>query len=243
MNLPAILLTATAGAAAGPWLRAVIFRHSVAYGRPRRIKCPRCRHPVGSGWQRRLPVTGRCPNCSRRLGAPALAVETTAAVVLALIAWRATGPALLILLSALAVAGLVLSFVDISVHRLPDPLVLATAAGIAATILTTAVATPHWHQISTAALSAAVCGGFYLVLAIFLPGIGLGDVKWAAVLALACGWFGLRTAIAGLAAGILIAALSALILIALRRAHRKTALPLGPSLSAGALAALTLHDM
>src|SRR5258706_4180474 len=87
---PVWIVTAMTGAgAAGPWLRARIFHHSVAYGHPGRRRCPRCRHPLATRLVSRLPVTGRCPACQRRIGPPFGLVEVVAAAVLGVTAWRA----------------------------------------------------------------------------------------------------------------------------------------------------------
>ncbi|MDT4991337.1 MAG: leader peptidase (prepilin peptidase) / N-methyltransferase [Actinoplanes sp.] len=83
----AVAAAAAIGALARPWLRARIFANSVAYGRPLRHACPRCHNDVAATRSARLPATGCCPGCRRRLGPVTGLVEATGTTVLALLAW------------------------------------------------------------------------------------------------------------------------------------------------------------
>lgn len=81
--------------------------------------------------------------------------------------------------------------------------------------------------------------GFYFILALIYPaGMGMGDVKLAAMLGLGLGFLGWKFVVIGLFAAFFIGALVSLVLLALRRANRKTAIPFGPFMLAGALVAV-----
>jgi leader peptidase (prepilin peptidase)/N-methyltransferase len=71
-------------------------------------------------------------------------------------------------------------------------------------------------------------------------GLGFGDVKLAAVLGFLLGWFGWPTLLAGVVLPHLINGPVAIWLLVARRAGRRTALPFGPALLAGAALAITL---
>jgi leader peptidase (prepilin peptidase)/N-methyltransferase len=79
----------------------------------------------------------------------------------------------------------------------------------------------------------------FLLLALLAPaGLAMGDVKLAAVLGLHLGWVSWRAVVLGGAAGFVVQAVAALVLLAVRRVGRKGELPFGPALLVGALFAL-----
>jgi leader peptidase (prepilin peptidase)/N-methyltransferase len=80
-------------------------------------------------------------------------------------------------------------------------------------------------------------GGGLLIVALLSGGIGMGDVKLAAVIGLVLGALGLRFVAVAAAAGVLFGGLAAIgALIAGR--GRKSAIPFGPSITAGAVVAV-----
>lgn len=140
-------------------------------------------------------------------------MEATGAAVIALLAW--TSPDLGTFAAAAWIAGfgIVLSFVDSTVHRLPDRLTMPALAGAAA-ILT---ASAYGHLLSAVA-GAAALGGFYLVMVLLRPhAIGLGDAKLALLTGLVLGWFRLSAAVAGLIAAVAVGGVVGLLLLATRR--------------------------
>jgi leader peptidase (prepilin peptidase)/N-methyltransferase len=152
----------------------------------------------------------------------------------------AIGPAppLVVLLPA-AVVGLLLAAIDLRCLRLPDPLVALFAAVTVLPLALAALASGEPGRLVRALAAAALAGAIYLLVAL-LPGggLGLGDVKLAAVLAFVLGDAGWPAVAIGLLAPHLINGPMALSLLLTRRAERRTPLPLGPALLAGALLAL-----
>jgi leader peptidase (prepilin peptidase)/N-methyltransferase len=122
--------------------------------------------------------------------------------------------------------------IDIRCLRLPDPL-MATLAALIIVPLTLSGAPPR------AFLAAAVVGLAYLLLAL-LPGdgLGLGDVKLAAVLAFVLGYIGWPAVAIGIVVPHVIN--GPIAVISLLRRTRRRAIPFGPSLLLGTLAAITL---
>jgi leader peptidase (prepilin peptidase) / N-methyltransferase len=150
------------------------------------------------------------------------------------------GPDLFAFLAA-AVLGVPLAAVDLASLRLPDPLVGALLAAVAVALPAAAILTGDPGRLGRAALGGALCFTLHLAAAL-LPGgpLGPGDVKLAGVLGLLLGWLGWPAVGLGLALPHLLNGPVAVVLLVTRRAGRRTALPFGPALLAGALLATVL---
>ena len=236
---------AIGGALLGPFLRGQIFYHSVEYGNPWRHECPHCSHDVlgtgARGLTSVLPATGRCPACLRRLGPAPGIVEATAAAVVALLTWRITEPLPWLACCWTFLIGVALAHIDVVVHRLPDRLSLTAAAGAAVLLIGAAVTDHRYSRLVVACVCAVGVALFYLILVLANPsGMGLGDAKTAISTGLVTGWFSAFAAIAGGAAGFVLAGMYALALIVSRRAGPKDHIPHGPFLLLGAVATVAL---
>lgn len=172
-----------------------------------------------------------------RLAAMA-SLTAVADVALALrVGWTPALPAYL-LFGALCAA---VSVVDAATRRIPNWVVLP-AYPVGGLLLTVAAASDDaWSALVRAALSMAVLGGFYLLLAVVLPGqMGFGDVKLAGLLGLFLGFLGWPA----VATGALVASVLAVIGLAGRRAlgggSGRVTIAFGPYLCLGALVAVLL---
>ncbi|WP_433536270.1 prepilin peptidase [Micromonospora sp. CA-249363] len=176
---------------------------------------------------------------ARPAGAVRLCPPLAVVVFVGLATVRGDDPALPVLL-AVAAVGLVLAVVDLACLRLPDPLVAAAGVlafgGLAGAALL--AGTPG--RLVGALAGAAFSGAAHVLLALLPKSrLGFGDVKLAAVLGLPLGWLGRDALLTGLLLPHLLHGGLVLGLLAARRVHRDTLLPLGPALLAGAwLAAL-----
>lgn len=141
----------------------------------------------------------------------------------------------------LAPLGVLLAVVDFRVQRLPDVLTLPIA-GLALVLLgAVAVVPEHAGDWRTALLGSLGLGGAYLLLFLVPPhGLGFGDVKLALGLGAVLGWYGWGTVVLGTFAGFLFGGLYGLGLVLARRAGRKTFIPFGPFLIAGAYVGLLI---
>jgi leader peptidase (prepilin peptidase)/N-methyltransferase len=238
-------VAAAVGVAAGPVLRARIFRHTVPYDERVRDACPHCRRRLlPQGWRGLLavlPPSGRCPACRRRVGPPPGTVEAVAGVAFAALA--AVGGTVLetAALWWVAAAGVALAFIDLAVHRLPDRLTLTAYAGALVLFAGAAVTADRLGTFGLAVLYGLGMALVYLLLVVVHPaGMGLGDAKFALALGLTLGWFGGGATVLGTAAGFLLAGGYAAVLLALRRAGRKDTIPHGPFMLAGALLAIVV---
>jgi leader peptidase (prepilin peptidase) / N-methyltransferase len=207
-------------------------------------ECPRCAARLGAaeiiplaGW---LRTSGRCRHCAEPFGAWHPAAELITAALFALMGLRfGLSPALpaFCYLAAVAVA---LGFVDAAHKRLPD---LLTLPSYPVALVLLGLATPFIPN-GTGHLVRAIIGlacafAFYVVLALIYPaGIGWGDVKLSGLLGLYLGWISPGALIIGLAAGFILAALAGTGLIIAGRATRKSQIPFGPFMLAGAFAVI-----
>jgi leader peptidase (prepilin peptidase) / N-methyltransferase len=205
--------------------------------------CPGCGEAVRArdnvpvlGW---LLLRGRCRDCGEPISSRYPLVELATAALFALMAWRPGATWELPAFLYLAAVTVALTMIDIDVHRLPDAIVLPSYAVGALLLLLPAMAEGEWHAYLRALLGAAVLFGVYFVLVLVHPaGMGFGDVKLAGVLGLYLGWLGWGQLAVGGFLGFLLGGVWGVALLAAGRAGRKSAIPFGPFMLAGALLAV-----
>jgi leader peptidase (prepilin peptidase)/N-methyltransferase len=202
--------------------------------------CPHCGNEVRNrhnipvfGW---LLLRGRCADCRAPISARYPLVEAgTAALFVAVAArfgWSWELPAYLYL-AAVAIA---LAAIDLDVLRLPDQIVLPSYVVAAALFVPAMIARGDWGTAARALLAAGVLWVLFEIISRF--GMGRGDVKLAPLLGLYLGWLGWSWVAVGMFAAFLLGGLVGVVLIALRVACRKTRIPFGPYLLAGAFLAV-----
>ncbi|WP_217235290.1 A24 family peptidase [Streptomyces sp. AC555_RSS877] len=244
-----IAVAAVWGAVTGALVPRAAYRFSVPPEEAWRQRCPGG-HPI-RGWLGRA----RCGECAGgavvvaagdgtvvtrrsaqgRYGprAPVLAL-VTALLCAGLAAATDTRPEIAVWL-LLAPVGVLLAVVDLRVQRLPDVLTLPLAGAALVLLGLVALVPEHAGSWPSAALGALALGAGYLVLWLANPGgMGFGDVKLALGTGALLGWYGWGTVLLGTLAGFLSGALYGGALVVARRAGRRTAIPFGPFLIAGA---------
>jgi leader peptidase (prepilin peptidase)/N-methyltransferase len=168
------------------------------------------------------------------MGGGRIAWQLPLAVALGVLAVVAIGPGIAAL-PALYLAGTAgeLAFVDLRERRLPDRMTLpGIAVGVVAVAVEGVVARAvPWVPILASAILVAV----FLVLAI-AGGMGMGDVKLAAVIGLASPTLGIAV-VAPFAAFLLGGVVS---VVVLARRGRGARIPFGPFLLAGYVVALVV---
>ena len=190
-----------------------------------------------------LLLRGRCRDCSAPISSRYPIVEAVTGVLWALLAWWAlvTPDALplLPLLLVLTAAGVALTVIDLDHHRLPNAIVLTLYPVTVGGLLLAGALGGRWPLVAAgigAALWLVVIGIPWLVSG--GRGMGFGDVKLAPVLGVTLGWWALSASVVGLFLAFGLGAVVGIILMIAGRAGRKTALPFGPFLLAGALVGL-----
>jgi leader peptidase (prepilin peptidase)/N-methyltransferase len=135
----------------------------------------------------------------------------------------------------LAVLGVQLARIDISLHLLPNPLILSLLLGGLCFILVSVAVDSQWASLARAAASAAILFFIYLVLALTSPGaIGMGDVKLAGPIGLYLGYLGWTQLLYGGLFGFLVNGIATVVLVASNRGKRPSEVAHGPSMLAGA---------
>lgn len=151
-------------------------------------------------------------------------------------AGEATGVILAIAAYAFfAVLSVVLGVVDARTHRLPDRYVLPAYPIAGVLLVAAALLTGTADRLFAVGGGGLGMFGFYLMLRMLRPGaMGGGDVKLAGVAGGYLGFLGWDTVLMGAFAGFLLGGVYALLLLATRRAHARTAIAFGPFLLGGA---------
>ncbi len=238
MSLTTIVTAAGTGLVAGPWLRGLVFAHSVTPDQPPRSRCPRCGIPVVALRWRAVaavaPVRGRCRNCAARVGPPAGLVEVLAAAVLAVLAWHAPSFWVLAAWCWAGLFGVVLALIDVAVFRLPTALAVAASAGVVVLLGVAAAVTRQPDALIRAVAAALGLGLFYLIAVLWL-GMGRGDAQLAPLIGACLGWLSIMAVVAATAAAFLLGGAYVLIMLVARRLRVRDPVSYGPFMLLGAL--------
>ena len=230
-------LSALGGLVVGSFVNVVAYRlpRGESLVRPG-SRCPSCGEPVRPydnvpvlGW---LLLRARCRSCRARIS-PRYPIVEVLCAVLAVAVVLVKHSAYDVVLGLALVAILVpIALIDLDHRIIPNRITLPAALlaiGIGLALKPSAVP----EQL----IAGAAAGGFLLVFALAYPrGMGMGDVKLAAVLGL---YLGRSVAVALLTAVVAGTVVGLLILARVGIAEgRKTAVPFGPFLALGGLLAL-----
>jgi leader peptidase (prepilin peptidase)/N-methyltransferase len=242
MPQPMLLgIVALLGLAVGSFLNVVI--HRVPRGeslvRPG-SHCPHCGNEVRNrhnipvfGW---LLLRGRCADCRAPISARYPLVEAgTAALFVAVAAkfgWSWELPAYLYL-AAVAIA---LAAIDLDVLRLPDQIVLPSYVVALLLFVPAILVEDGWGTAARALIAAAVLWVVFEIISRF--GMGRGDVKLAPLLGLYLGWLGWSAVAVGAFSAFLLGGVVGVALMAFKLANRKSRIPFGPYMLAGAFLAV-----
>ena len=138
-------------------------------------------------------------------------------------------------LSALLVwagAGAWLSVVDLRTRLLPTGIIWGAAAAVWALYAVASAVEGSSAGLVVGAVGGLGCGAALAAVHFaHPPSLGFGDVRLGVLNGLACGWWGWQAAVAGLAAGFVLALPQAI--WTLIREDRRAGKPLGPYMVAG----------
>ena len=186
---------------------------------------------------------GRCRNCSERISFRYPIVEivtsTTFVAVALSIGTNWVLPAYL-LFAAVLVA---LSGIDIDTREIPNRLLYPSGLVGAALLAAGALLDGDVAKLPPAA--AGACLGFALLFVVWFVapgGMGYGDVRFSAYLGLHLGYLSLGHVGVALFVGFLLGAVVGLALMVADGRGRKSKIPFGPFLAAGAIFAVVVGD-
>jgi leader peptidase (prepilin peptidase) / N-methyltransferase len=205
-----------------------------------RSRCPSCGETIAAydnvplvSW---LLLGGRCRHCGARITATYPAVELALGVLYAVVYLVLEPDAAEVALGLVFVTMLAaITLTDLEHRIIPNVVLISgTIAALAIVIPTDPDSLPE------RGIAAAAAGGFLLLAALaYSGGMGMGDVKLAAVMGLYLG----RAVAPALLVAFLVGALVGLFLL-LRHgaAARKRAIPFGPYLAVGGVVGLLAGD-
>jgi leader peptidase (prepilin peptidase) / N-methyltransferase len=202
-----------------------------------RSRCPHCGATIAAydnipvvSW---LLLRGRCRSCDAPIPARYPLTELTMAALFAatVLILGTDDVAELALGLAFCALLVVVTLTDLERRVIPNTVLLA---GAIAAVAIAAIGDPS--SLPDRAIAGAAAGGLLFLVALLYPrGMGMGDVKLAAVMGLYLGRAVAPALLIGFAAG----AVVGLVLIARRGSSaRKQALPFGPFLALGGVVAL-----
>jgi leader peptidase (prepilin peptidase)/N-methyltransferase len=229
------------GAVAGSFLSVVA--HRVPRGESvvgPRSRCASCGAQIAAydnvpivSW---FVLRGRCRSCGERISARYPLIEIGTGVAFAATALVLRGEPAQLALGLVFVATLAaITLTDLELRVIPNKVLIVSAlAGVALAAALDPSSLPE-----RAIAAAAAGGGLFLVALAYPRGMGLGDVKLAAVMGLYLGRAVAPALLIAFAAG----ALVGLVLIARDgAAARKRAIPFGPFLALGGLIGVLAGD-
>jgi leader peptidase (prepilin peptidase) / N-methyltransferase len=204
-------------------------------------RCQECQAPAsGIGLVPVVRVVARrrgCPACSAPVPHPVrpAVLAVVSAVVLGAFAARLGAD---VVLAAYAVFGLsmvAISAVDLERYIIPNYIVYPTLALLIPLLVVASAVDHRWDSLGRAAACGASAFAGFFVLHVAVPkGMGFGDVRLAGVIGLAIGWLGFGHAFVGFFAGFVLGAVIGIVFIVVSGGGRKTKIPFGPFLAAGA---------
>ena len=230
------IVVSVLGFCIGSFLNVVIYRlprgESIATGRSH---CTHCGKTIA--WYDLFPLVsylllgGRCRYCKTAISWRYPLVEGLTAGLFLVLYWHFGLTLTLVKYLFLAALLVAISFIDLEHFLIPNSLVLSGVIfglGVAFFV--------HDISIWSALLGAVSCSGFLLLVSLVSRGgMGLGDVKLAAVTGLFLGW---PLGAVGLLIGICIGGLLGIVLLATGIKGRKDPVPFGPFIALGAMIVL-----
>jgi len=236
-----VFLALPLGLAFGSFLTVAI--HRVPAGeslvRPR-SRCPACgtqlravdNVPLGS-W---LALRGRCHACGAPISVVYPLTELATGALFVAVALFFDDVWVAALLSPFLGLLFALSVIDVRHHKIPNRLVYPAVLVAAGWVVVADLAGSHISAPS-AGIGFLAYGIGLLVVAMISPkGMGMGDVKLAGLVGLVLGSLGLDHVAVAAGLGILFGGVGAIVAL-LAGASRKTPIPFGPYLAAGAAVA------
>lgn len=246
-----LVISGVFGALIGSFLNVVIFR--VPAGRSI-VAPPSACGSCGAGiraWDN-IPVLswvllrGRCRDCNASISARYPLVELGTALFFVLVTAhffrepfdvRNTGAAVFLVLAYLYLAAIsvTLALIDLDTRTLPNRIVLPSYLVGFVLLGGAALAGGDAAVLIRGVLGLAILWAIYLGLALVYPGgMGFGDVKLAGLLGLFLGYLGWGELIVGGFAAFLLGGAFGVGLLLAKRAGRKSGIPFGPWMLAGA---------
>lgn len=187
-----------------------------------------------------VALRGKCRQCRAAIGVQPIVLELATASLFVLFAVKFQDD--VIVAAAFCILGAVLvvqTWIDLETQRLPREITFVGIGLGGATLIAAAIVVDEPERIWMAALGAAIA--LALMAAIYAAsrgGMGFGDVILAPLLGMYLGWLNPGIVAPGLFFGFIAGAVVGVALMAGNKAGRRTAVPFGPFLAVGTVAAV-----
>ncbi len=265
MTVLLAVLAGVLGLAVGSFLNVLIWRlpRNESLSHPA-SHCPHCDHPI-RGYDN-VPLLSwallraKCRDCGAPISVRYPLIELATGLLFAgVTVWAVlVGPATALTGSAsaleviaavlallaylyLGAISVALAAIDIELHRLPDRIVLPSIVVVAALLSASSLLSGDAWPILWGAVGSVGLFLLYFVMAVAYPGgMGFGDVKLAALLGFALAWLGWAELAVGAFGAFVFGGVFSLILLIARRAGRRSKIPFGPWMLAGAFAGIVV---
>lgn len=209
-----------------------------------RSRCPQCKAEIRS--RDNIPVIswvllrGKCHNCGHKISVeyPLTEAGTAALFVGAAIVYPSVWVAVLV--GLLLVMMPAIALIDIRHRIIPNRLTYPSLIFFPVFVVVAWLFDAPVDPLR-ALEGLAIYGGGLFVVAFLSRGMGMGDVKLAGVIGASLGGLGLRYVGVAAAAGILFGGVMGIVVLLMGR-DRKSAIPFGPSMAAGAVVAAFWGD-
>lgn len=206
-------------------------------------RCPSCNIPIKA--YDNIPLLsflllgGKCRYCKARISLRYPLVEALNALLYAAVLWRFGFGWHMPVLFAFCSAMIVITFIDLDFQIIPDTI---TLPGIPLGLIAASLLLPDPFDRSSilgfqGALIGLLSGGvlFYAIAVFSRGGMGGGDIKMMAMVGSFMGWKSMLLTTFG---GSLLGSFVGIFLMVVKGKGRKTKVPFGPFLAAGALISL-----
>jgi leader peptidase (prepilin peptidase)/N-methyltransferase len=205
-----------------------------------RSRCPSCGTPLRNvdnipviSW---LALRGRCHSCKARISLVYPLTELATGILFVAVALRFEDPWQAVLLAPFLGLLVAIAVIDSRHKKIPNRLVYPALVMAALVIVVGDLAGGDLNATS-AAIGFLSYGLGLLIVALIAPkGMGMGDVKLVALIGMVLGSLGLAYVAVAAGLGILFGGVGAIVAL-LMGASRKTGIPFGPFLAAGAIVA------
>lgn len=252
------LIAGLFGLAIGSFLNVVVWR--VPRGESVSLPpshCPHCDKPIRP-WDN-IPVVSwlilraKCRDCGGRIATRYPLVELATGVAFTgvsflvlngtilsesvespVVVWLSTALVLVAFLYLVAIS-LALVLIDLDHHRLPNSIVIPAYVVGGVLLGLASILVGDYSALLRGAIGMVSLFAGYLLVALAYPGgMGFGDVKLAGVLGLFLAWCGWGQFSVGVFSAFVLGGVFSVALVLVRRATRKSAIPFGPWMIAGA---------
>jgi len=213
--------------------------------------CPRCGIRIKS-WDN-IPVLSwillgaKCRHCAEPISRRYPLVELSTGLLFVAAAVRflpqfdgtadqpIAGILVLVVFLYFAAISVALAGIDLDTHSLPNVIVLPSYLVVALFLGAAAIVVGDYDGLLGAAIGGTALFACYFILALVYPGgMGFGDVKLAGVIGMLLGYLGWGELVVGAFAAFLLGGVFGLALLLSKKANRKSGIPFGPWMLAGA---------